>query len=147
MRLSRKATLLGATFALASMFTLAACSDDGDDASADLSGDYAVVGFWSGAPGATPAVGPASGTATLSNDTYDISIDASASTGNQTIESSGDYTATQAGSFTQDGSTSIDGAPAFDTQCTGTWTVSSDELTLDTTCTGVRSVVVLSEAI
>jgi hypothetical protein len=145
MRLSRKAALFGATFALASVFTLAACSDDGNDASADLSGYYAVVGFWTGGPGDTPVVGPANGTATLSNSTYDISIDASAT--NPTIVSEGNYTATQAGAFTQDGTTSIGGAAPFETQGTGTWVVSSGELTLDTTCSGARSVVVLEEAI
>jgi hypothetical protein len=132
-------------FALTSVFTLAACSDDNGSASQDLSGDYAVVGLWSGAPGDTPVVGPASGTATLSATTYDISIDASAT--NPTIVSSGDYTASELGSFTQNGTTSIGGAAPFETQCTGTWVISSGELTLDTTCSGARSVVVLEEAI
>ena len=53
MRLTRKAVLC-ATFALASVFTLAACSDNNsNDASADLSGDYVVTGFGSSTNGST----------------------------------------------------------------------------------------------
>ena len=61
MRLTRKAALFGATFALASVFTLAACSDDTDDASQDLSGDYVVTGFGSTTDGSTPVVIPCVG--------------------------------------------------------------------------------------
>jgi hypothetical protein len=145
MRLTRKAALFGATFALASVFTLAACSDDTDDASQDLSGDYVVTGFGSTTDGSTPVVIPSSGTATLSFNTYDISI-------NETppypsVVSTGTYTANQNGNFTQNGTTSIGGAPAFATQCTGTWVINNEVTTLDTTCSGARSIVQLEPAI
>ena len=145
MRLTRKAALFGATFALASVFTLAACSDNSDDEQQDLSGDYVVTGFGSTTDGSAPVVVTATGTATLSFDTYDISINESAT--NPSIVSTGDYTAFQDGSFTQDGTTSIAGAPAFATQCTGTWAVSGVVLTLDTTCSGARSIVQLEPAV
>ena len=90
MRLTRKAVLFGATFALASVFTLAACSDDNsNDASQDLSGDYVVTGFGSTTNGSTPVVVAATGTATLSFDTYNINITASAT--NPAVVSTGDY--------------------------------------------------------
>ena len=87
----------------------------------------------------------ATGTATLSFDTYDINITASAT--NPGVVSTGDYEAFQDGSFTQDGTTSINGAPAFSTQCTGTWAVSGVVLTLDTTCSGARRIVQLEPAV
>ena len=148
MRLTRKAALFGATFALASVFTLAACSDDNsDDADQDLSGDYVVTGFGSTTDGSTPVVTDASGTATLSFDTYDISIDANLAAPYPSVVSTGTYTAKQSGTFTQDGTTSIGGAPAFATQCTGTWVISGVVLTLDTTCSGARSIVQLEPAV
>ena len=145
MRLTRKAVLC-ATFALASVFTLAACSDNNsNDASADLSGDYVVTGLGSSTDGSTPVVVAASGTATLSFDTYDINITASAT--NPAIVSTGDYQAFQDGSFTQNGTTSIDGGPAIATQCTGTWAKNNQVTTLDTTCSGQRSIVQIEPAV
>jgi hypothetical protein len=144
MRLTRKAVLC-ATFALASVFTLAACSDDSNDASADLSGDYVVTGFGSSTNGSTPVVVAASGTATLSFSTYNINITASAT--NPAIVSTGDYQAFQDGSFTQNGTTSIDGGPAIATQCTGTWAKNNEVTTLDSTCAGQRSIVQIEPAV
>ena len=146
MRLTRKAALFGATFALASAFTLAACSDDNsDDASQDLSGDYVVTGFGSSTDGSVPVVVAATGTAELSFNTYDINIDASVS--NPAIVSTGTYTATQAGNFTQNGSTTIGGGAPIATQCTGTWETNNEVTTLDTTCSGARSIVQIEPAI
>ena len=145
MRLTRKAALFGATFALASVFTLAACSDDPDDANQDLSGDYVVTGFGSSTDGSVPVVVAATGTAELSFNTYDISIDASVS--NPAIVSTGDYEAFEDGSFTQDGTTSIGGGAPIATQCTGTWVINNEVTTLDTTCSGARSIVQLEPAI
>ena len=146
MRLTRKAALFGATFALASAFTLAACSDDNsNDEQQDLSGDYAVTGFGSTTDGSAPVVTPSSGSATLSFNTYDININETPPY--PTFESSGTYKAFQDGTFEQTGNTSIGGAPAFPTQCTGTWELSGDVLTLDTTCSGARSIVQLEPAI
>ncbi len=137
MRFTRKAALLGAAFALTSVFTLAACGDD-ETATADLSGDYDVVGFWTGGPTDTPVVTPATGTATMSFDTYDITINTPLA-----VVSSGDYTAFQDGSFTQDGTINIGGTGDVSVQCTGTWTQTNAILSLDTTCQGQRTVVQL----
>jgi len=144
MRLTRKAVLC-ATVALASVFTLAACSDDSNDASADLSGDYVVTGIGSSTDGTAPVVVPASGTATLSFDTYNINVTASAT--NPSIVSTGSYQAFQDGSFTQDGTTSIDGGPEIATQCTGTWAKNNEVTTLDSTCAGQRSIVQIEPAV
>lgn len=137
MRFTRKAALLGAALALSSVFTLTACGDD-ETATKDLSGDYDVVGFWSGAPGDTPVVTPATGTATMSFDTYNITILTPLD-----VVSSGDYTALEDGSFTQDGTINVGGAGDQNVQCTGTWTTSNTLLVLDTTCQGARTVVQL----
>ncbi len=133
MRLTRKAALLGAAFALISVFTLAACSDSSGPAAVDLSGSYDVTAFWTGAPSDTPVLAPISGTATLTSSTYLIDIPGIAT-------SEGDYRAFDNGTFSQDGTVTLPGLPAFPTQCTGTYTIVNSVLTIDTTCTGVRSV-------
>lgn len=132
MRLTRKAALLGAAFALTSVFTLAACSDDALGV-VDLSGSYEVTGFWSGAPSDTPVLAPVGGTASLTSSTYVIDIPGVAT-------SEGDYEAFDNGTFTQNGTVTPPGQPSFDTQCTGTFTSVNSVLTLDTICGGVRSV-------
>jgi len=140
MRLTRKAALLGAAFALSSVFTLAACSSDSSGPPAtDLSGSYAVTAFWTGAPSDTPALFPVNGTATLTSTTYLIDIPGIAT-------SEGDYAAFDNGTFTQDGTVTLPGQPAFPTQCTGTYTIVNSVLTIDTTCTGVRSITQLEPA-
>ena len=133
MRLTRKAALLGAAFALTSVFTLAACSSDNGASAVDLSGSYDVTGFWSGPPADTPVLVGVNGTATLTSSTYLIDIP------NIAI-SEGDYAAFDDGTFTQDGTVTLPGQPAFATQCTGTYTIVNGTLTIDTICTGVRSV-------
>ena len=144
MRLTRKAVLC-ATFALASVFTLAACSDSSPASpSQDLSGDYVVTGFGSTTDGSTPVVTTSSGTATLSFNTYNISI--TATPPYPGVVSSGTYTATENGNFTQNGTTSIDGGPVIATQCQGTWAINNLVTTLDTTCQGQRSIVQLEPA-
>lgn len=144
MRLTRKAAVVGAMFALTSVFTLAACSDDSNDATQDLSGGYVVTGFWTGAANGTPAPTTATGTADLTSDTYNITINQAPT---PTIVSNGTYAAFQDGSFTQNGTTKVGDDAPFDTQCTGTWALSGVVLTLDTTCSGVRSVVQLEPAV
>ena len=132
MRLTRKTALLGAVFALTSVFTLAACSDD-ELGVVDLSGSYEVTAIWQGLPSETPVLQPISGTAELTSTTYQIDIPGVAS-------SEGDYEAFDNGTFTQNGTVTVPGQPPFDTQCTGTYTVVNSVLTIDTVCTGVRSV-------
>ena len=139
MRLTRKAALLGAAFALSSVFTLAACSDSTSSNNVNLAGTYDVTAFWTGAPGDTPVLAPITGTATLTSTTYLIDIPAVAT-------SEGTYEAFDNGTFTQDGTVTVPGQPAFDTQCTGTYTVVNSVLTIDTTCTGVRSITQLEPA-
>ena len=133
MRLTRKAALLGAAFALTSVFTLAACSDDSQPGVVDLSGSYEVTAIWQGQPGETPVLTPISGTAVLTTTTYQIDIPGVAS-------SEGDYEAFDNGTFTQNGTTTVPGQPPFDTQCTGTYTLVNSVLTIDTVCQGSRTV-------
>ena len=132
MRLTRKAALLGAAFALTSVFTLAACSDD-ELGVVDLSGSYEVTAIWQGQPGETPVLAPISGTASLTSTTYAIDIPGVAS-------SEGDYEAFDNGTFTQNGTTTPAGGDPIDTQCTGTYTLVNSVLTIDATCQGVRTV-------
>ena len=137
MRLTRKAALLGAAFALTSVFTLAACGDD-EPGIVDLTGNYEVSGFGvSENPATAPVVNEASGNAELTSTTYNIAI-----TGVGT--SSGDYEAFDNGTFTQDGTTTPVGGEPFDTQCTGTYAIVNSVLTIDTTCGGVRTATVLT---
>ena len=133
MRLTRKAAVVGAMFALTSVFTLAACSDDSSPGVVDLSGAYQVTGLWQGLPGETPVLAPVSGTADLTATTYNINIPGIAA-------SEGDYEAFDNGTFTQDGTTTVPGQDPIATQCTGTYTNVNSVLTIDTVCQGVRTV-------
>lgn len=136
MRLTRKAALLGAAFALTSVFTLAACGDDDDGPDAvDLSGDYEVVAiaFPANATEA-PVFVPATGEAELDSDEYDVNIDGVG-------QSVGAYIALDDGTFTQDGTVTPVGGDPVDVQCTGIWGIDDDgTLTIDTTCLGARTV-------
>lgn len=138
MRLTRKAALLGAAFAITSIFTLAACGDDDDGPLAvDLSGVYEVVAiaFPANATDA-PVFLPATGTAELTVTAYEVDI---ATVG----LSEGTYTALDDGTFTQNGTVTPTGVPdPIAVQCTGTWDVDADTgiLSIDTTCLGARSV-------
>ena len=133
MRLTRKAAVVGAMFALTSVFTLAACGDDSSPGVVNLSGAYEVTGLWQGLPGETPVLAPISGTADLTATTYDINIPGVAT-------STGTYEAFDNGTFTQDGTTTPAGGDPVATQCTGTYSQVNDILTIDTTCQGVRTV-------
>lgn len=133
MRLTRKAALLGAAFALTSVFTLAACSDSSSPSAVDLAGNYDVTAIWQGLPSDTPVLAPIVGTAVLTSTTYQIDIPG-------VVSSTGDYTAFDNGTFTQNGTTTLPGQPPFDTQCTGTYTIVNSVLTIDTVCQGVRTV-------
>jgi hypothetical protein len=133
MRLTRKAAVVGAMFALTSVFTLAACSDDSEPGIVDLSGAYEVTAIWQGLPGETPVLTPITGTADLTSTTYDIDIPGVAS-------SEGDYEAFDDGTFTQDGTTTVPGQEPIATQCSGTYSIVNSVLTIDATCQGVRTV-------
>ena len=133
MRLTRKAAVAGALFALTSVFTLAACSDDSSPGVVDLSGAYEVTAIWQGLPGETPVLAPITGTADLTTTTYNINIPGVAA-------SEGTYEAFDNGTFTQDGTTTIPGQDPIETQCTGTYTLVNSVLTIDTTCQGSRTV-------
>ncbi len=134
MRLTRKAALLGAAFALTSVFTLAACSSD-ELGVVDLSGSYEVTGYLASAPillkrrYSLPSVA----TRELTSTTYQIDIPGIAS-------SQGNYEAFDNGTFNQNGTTTPAGQDPIDTQCTGTYTLVNSVLTIDTVCAGVRSV-------
>lgn len=133
MRLTRKAAVVGAMFALTSVFTLAACSDDSSPGVVDLSGAYEVTAIWQGLPGETPVLAPISGTATLTTTEYTIDIPGVAL-------STGTYEAFDNGTFTQDGTTTPAGGDPIETQCAGTYTLLNSVLTIDATCQGVRTV-------
>lgn len=138
MRLTRKAALLGAAFALTSVFTLAACSDD-EPGQVDLGGNYEVIALATPAAGATPVFNEATGNAELTDTEYSVTIDGVGT-------SNGTYVALDDGTFTQDGSVTPVGQPEIpDVQCTGTWDVDNDDiLTIDTTCLGQRTVTQLA---
>lgn len=138
MRLTRKAALFGALFALTSVFTLAACSDDNNNPqNVDLSGNYIVtaIAFPANA-NEVPVFNPAAGSATLTATTYSVNI--------ETVGTSeGTYTALDDGTFTQNGTVTPVGSPdPIPAQCTGTWSLNSNTsiLTIDTTCLGSRTV-------
>lgn len=137
MRLTRKAALLGAAFALTSVFTLTACGDD-EPGLVDLSDTYEVIAVAFPAAGATPVFGPATGNGELTSTEYSVTIDLVGS-------SEGTYVALDDGTFTQNGTTTPLGGAPIDTQCTGTWDVDNDGiLTIDTTCLGQRTVTQLA---
>jgi hypothetical protein len=137
MRLTRRAALLGAAFALTSVFTLAACSDD-EPGQVDLTGSYEVIAVAFPAAGAAPDFNDATGTAELTSDEYTVNIDLVGT-------SEGTYIALDDGTFTQDGTTTPVGQAPIATQCVGTWDIDNDGiLTTDTTCLGQRSVVQLA---
>ena len=133
MRLTRRAAVVGAMFALTSVFTLAACSDNSSPGVVNLSGAYEVTAIWQGLPGETPVLAPISGTADLTATNYTIDIPGVAL-------STGTYEAFDNGTFTQEGTTTPAGGDPINTQCTGTYTLVNSVLTIDTTCTGVRTV-------
>jgi len=134
MRLTRKAAVVGAMFALTSVFTLAACSDSSNaPTSVSLAGAYDVTAFWQGLPGETPVLAPISGTADLTATDYTIDIPGVAL-------STGIYEAFSDGTFTQDGTSTPAGGGPIDTQCTGTYTLVNSVLTIDAVCAGFRTV-------
>ena len=132
MRLARRGFAFAALAALA---LVSACSDDNDDNNdvIDLSGQYVLTKYETGAGGTFTEVPGTTGTFLLTSTTYTATLNIP-SLG--TIEDEGTYTAIgteAAGDFTQDSNTS-------DTQATGTYTFDADtgELVLSTTVSGVN---------
>ena len=140
MRLTRKAALLGAAFALTSVFTLAACSNDssGGAQNVDLSGNYEVVAIAFPATATeAPVFVPATGTAVLTSTDYTVDIPGIGL-------SEGTYVAKDDGTFQQSGTVTPAGqVDPIPTQCTGTWNLdvgATTTFTIDTTCLGSRTV-------
>jgi hypothetical protein len=136
MQLSRRGATVGAALvALTAMVTLAACSDSSSNGPTRvyLAGNYTVTGV-----GTSPTtILPVTGTGVLTTTNYTIDIPAI-----QTL-SEGLYQAFSDGTFTQNGTATVNGGAAQPIQCTGTYTDASNVVTVDTICLGQRTVTVL----
>jgi hypothetical protein len=124
---------------------LAGCSDSGPTGTPqDLTGSYTLVSFAQGTPAGVVQVPGATGTATLTATSYDVSLTIPVGGGLPplTVTDQGTYSATgtaTSGTFTQQ--STLD--PSL--QYTGTYgfDASTNRLSLDTTAQGVRTVIVL----
>jgi hypothetical protein len=141
MRLVRRGVAFAALAALA---VVSACSDDNDDGgddAIDLSGDYSIVKYETGAGATFVEVPGTEGSIVLTSTNYTAVISIP---GAGIVEDAGTYTANgtaTSGEFTQ---TSTMGRP----QATGTYAFNSttDELVLSTVVAGVNQRITVVEA-
>lgn len=126
--------------------TLAGCSDSGPSGTAqDFSGSYTLVSMAQGTPAGVVPVPGTTGTATLTATNYDVALSNPGSVDPPIpafdVIDQGTYTATgtaTSGTFTQQSTLN----PALQYTGTYSYAAATDQLTLDTTASGIRTVIV-----
>ena len=118
-----------------------ACSDSNgvEGTPQDFTGTYTLVSFSTGVGGAIAPIPGSTGTATLTATTYDVTLDIpglGATTDEGTYAATGTATA---GTWAQE--STLD--PLIQYSGTYTYNTTTDQLTLDTTAQGIRTVIVL----
>jgi hypothetical protein len=139
--------VLGALLAVPSVaLALAGCGDNGPSGTAqDFTGSYTLVSFAQGTSAGVSQVAGATGSATLTATTYNVSLTIPIpNLPPLTVADQGTYSAVgtaTSGTFTQQ--SSLDSS----LQYTGTYSfdAGTNRLSLDTTAQGVRTVIVLQQ--
>jgi len=138
---STRVAAIGATLAILSFL---ACSDSNDvnGTPQDFTGAYTLVSFSTGVGGAVVEIPGSTGSVTLTATTYNATFDIPGAGG--AVVDQGTYTATgtaTAGTWAQQ--SSLDNTLQY--SGTYTYNTTNDRLTLDTTASGIRTVVVLQK--
>jgi len=138
-----RSTRVAAAAAALAILPFAACSDSNDVTGTpqDFTGAYTLVSFSTGVGAGVVEIPGSTGSITLTATTYNVTFDIP---GAGAVTDQGTYTATgtaAAGTWSQQ--SSLDNTLQY--SGTYTYNATNDQLTLDTTASGIRTVVVLQK--